>query len=553
LQAAALPGQKYHVIIPVNSLKDYEVYAPNYENGSKIALIRYPHGGTFEIPILTVNNKHAAARKLLGTDIVDAIGINSKNAERLSGADFDGDTVMCIPTHDSQGKVKIKNKDPLRDLEGFDPKTTYAERPGMKYMKDPVTGKDSTQMEMGKISNLITDMTLAGASDKELARAVRHSMVVIDAGKHKLDYTKSAVDHGIEALKAKYQPKFDEDGNPTGKGGGASTILSKAKGDYTVDRRQGTAKVNVKGTKDYDPTRPEGALLYKTADDLYYPDRNYNKSTKIVTLRTTEGKKITYQIDDAESHSKYDPVKRVDKKTGEVTYTDKSGKITYRLNKRTQGSTQMAETDDAYTLMSKARHPMEIVYADYANSMKALANKARLEMVATPTAKYSATAKKTYQQEVNELMSALNTAEINTPRERAAQRKAAADIASKKKADSTLSKGDIKKLATQAVTKYRDEVGSVSRNDRSIKINDRTWEAIMAGAITDNTLKRILKNTDVDSLRERATPRSNTNALNPAKVNRIKQLSASNYTLQQIAEKMNLSPSTVSKYLKGEN
>ena len=30
LKAAALPGQKYHVIIPVTSMKDTEVYAPNY-------------------------------------------------------------------------------------------------------------------------------------------------------------------------------------------------------------------------------------------------------------------------------------------------------------------------------------------------------------------------------------------------------------------------------------------------------------------------------------------------------------------------------------------
>ena len=125
LKAAALPGQKYHVIIPVNSLKDNEIYAPNYENGTQLALIRYPHGGTFEIPICTVNNKHAAARKLLGTDIVDAVGINSKVAERLSGADFDGDTVMCIPTNDKAGKVKITSTQALKGLEGFDPKEKY--------------------------------------------------------------------------------------------------------------------------------------------------------------------------------------------------------------------------------------------------------------------------------------------------------------------------------------------------------------------------------------------------------------------------------------------
>lgn len=86
-------------------MKDDEVYAPNYKNGETIALIRYPHGGTFEIPILTVNNKQPEAKRVLG-NAIDAVGINSKVAERLSGADFDGDTVMVIPTG---GKTKIKS------------------------------------------------------------------------------------------------------------------------------------------------------------------------------------------------------------------------------------------------------------------------------------------------------------------------------------------------------------------------------------------------------------------------------------------------------------
>ena len=200
LQAAALPGQKYHVIIPINSLKDNEIYAPNYENGTELALIRYPHGGTFEIPILTVNNKNPLGNKIIGSDSIDAVGINKKNADRLSGADFDGDTVMCIPTNDRGGKVKIKSTAELDGLKDFDPKMKYPEREGMRYMKNPVTGKDSTQMEMGKISNLITDMTLAGAKMDEIAAAVRHSMVVIDAAKHKLDYKQSEVDNNIAAL-----------------------------------------------------------------------------------------------------------------------------------------------------------------------------------------------------------------------------------------------------------------------------------------------------------------------------------------------------------------
>ena len=221
LKAAALPGQRYHVIIPVPSMKDNEVYAPNYENGTKLALIRYPHGGTFEIPILTVNNKQAAAKKILGMNPTDAVCINSKVAERLSGADFDGDTVMCIPTHDRAGKVKITSTPPLKGLEGFDPK--------MEYGPETYKGRDvkimkNTQTEMGKISNLITDMTLAGAKPEEMARAVRHSMVVIDAEKHHLDYKKSEVDNNIAQLRKDYQAHVDADGNI--RYGGASTILS---------------------------------------------------------------------------------------------------------------------------------------------------------------------------------------------------------------------------------------------------------------------------------------------------------------------------------------
>lgn len=54
----------------------------------------------------------------------------------------------------------------------------------------------------------------------------------------------------------------------------------------------------------------------------------------------------------------------------------------------------MAETDDARTLISDADTPMEHAYADYANSMKALANRARVELAHTGKVAYNATAKK---------------------------------------------------------------------------------------------------------------------------------------------------------------
>ena len=504
LKAAALPGQKYHVIVPVNTLKDTEVYAPGYESGTKLALIRYPHGGTFEIPILTVNNKNSTAKRLIGTDPIDAVCINHKVAERLSGADFDGDTVMCIPTHDSKGKVKITSTPPLKGLEGFDSKQYQAD----KIVKDPDgtvhayrNGREfrvmkNTGTQMGIISNLITDMTLQGAGPEKLARAVRHSMVVIDAEKHKLDYKQSEIDNNIAALHKEYQGKTT---------GGAATILSRAKGEQSVLKRQGTPKINLKGTDYYDPTKPEGSLIYKVADNVDYQ------------------------------------VTRVNKRTGEVTTVTKQ---------RTQKSTKMGETDDAYSLVSTSRHPKELIYAQYANDMKDLANKARLEMAGTGKIAYSASAKSTYKAEVESLLKQLNTAQLNTTRERAAQRMANAEVSAKKKANSDMKPDEVKKASQQALTKYRNEVGSVSRDKRSIKISDKEWEAIQAGAISENVLKQILNNTDVDNLRQRATPRATT-SLSSAKIAKAKAMRSSNYTLVEIAKALGVSTSTVSTALKG--
>lgn len=548
LQAAALPGQKYHVIIPNNTLKENEVYAPGYENGTKLALVRYPHGGTFEIPICTVNNKNAVGKKQIGTDPIDAICINAKVAERLSGADFDGDTVMCIPTHDKAGKVKITSTPPLKGLEGFDPKTAYGPD---TYEKGKITvmTKANTQKQMGVISNLITDMTLAGASQDELAAAVRHSMVVIDAEKHKLNFKQSEIDNNIAALHKKYQ------GRETG---GAGTIISRAKGQTSVDKRQGSPRVNTKllsngkPNPDYDPTKPEGSLVYKTADDLYYPARSYDKSTGIMTIKTNVPRQsVKYDMNNAKDRDYYEPVKRVDD-DGNVTYTNKDGSITYKTQKRMQKSTKMAEAQDAYELVSEAKYPMETVYADYANYMKNLARQARMEVNTTGKIAYSAQAKATYAKEVKDLEDKLNDALLNAPRERLAQIKANADIQAKTAANPDMEKKDIKKASQQALTKYRTEAGSVARSKRSIQITDREWDAIQAGAISENKLKQILANTDVDVLRQRATPRSYT-TLNTAKVNRIQALRASGKSLSEIAKAVGVSTSTVSDYLKGVN
>lgn len=471
LKAAALPRQKTQVLLPVDALKETEIYAPNFKNGEQVALVRYPHGGTFEIPVLTVNNKNKAGKSILG-NVTDAVGINSKVAERLSGADFDGDVVVVIPTND---KVRIKSTPALRGLEGFDPKTEYSTegKTGVRLMK-----KSEKQKEMGVVSNLITDMTLRGASEGEIARAVRHSMVVIDAEKHKLDYKQSEKDHGIAELKKKYQVRVDDDG--TVKYGGASTLISRKKQDVRVPERQGSAMID-----------PEtGAVTYKTSGRSY-----------------------------------------VDNKTGKVTPATTKVKL-------------MSVTDDAYGLSSGTLQ--ENAYADYANKMKALANQARKEYKTTGKIEYSSTAKATYQAEVTSLESKLAVAAMNAPKERRAQAIANSVVKAKMQSNPDMDKKEIKKAKQIAINNARASVGA-SGKDTRITITDREWEAIQAGAVSDSKLTQILRYTDKDVVRQRATPRTTTQ-LSTAKVNKIKAMKASGHTNAEIAEALGVSTSTITKY-----
>ena len=471
LKAASFPRQKYNVILPLPSIKETEVYAPNYENGEKVALIRFPHEGTYQIPILTVNNNNREGKRMITSRAADAIGINQRTAEILSGADFDGDTVQVIPLKSAD----IKSTKPLEGLRDFDDKLAYPYREGMKVMKKG----QQTQTEMGKISNLITDMTIAGATEEELARATRHSMTVIDAAKHKLDYKRSEKENGIKELKEKYQGRIDPE---TGKmRTGASTLISKANSEIDVPKRQGSARIN-----------PDGSLSYKVADKLYYTDP----------------------------------------KTG-------------KQKMRTQKSTWMAETNDAMSLVSKYNTKTEIAYAQYANHMKLLANEARKEMLSTGKLERSPSAAKAYAPEVKSLNDKLAMSELNAPKERRAQIIANSRVAAKKEANPDLTKKEISKIEQQELTNARAQVGA---KRVKIEITDKEWNAIQAGAVSDSVLTKMLKYTDIDDLRKRATPRK-ANELSPGKIARLKQYASLGYTNAEIANALGISASSVSKYL----
>jgi hypothetical protein len=479
LKAANMPRQATKVLIPVKAMKPGEVFAPTFKDGESVALVRFPHAGTFEIPILTVNNRNPAAKRLFGgKDIPDAIGIHPKVAERLSGADFDGDSVVVIPNN----KRLIKNSEPLEGLKGFDPQKYKVPTPN----EDPVNGRVTIsdgrkQTEMGKVTNLIADMTIRGANSDELAAAVRHSMVVIDSEKHNLDFKASERDNKILALKKRYQL------NEATGSMGASTLITRATARKDVDRRKDAS------VKD----RPDLARLGNAT---------------------------------------------VDRKTGRKVY-EPTGEVDKRGNVKTFRSKKLAETDDAFTLVSEGRGwRTEQVYAEHSNRLKRLANEARLETVHnTKPIPYSPSAKKVYEKEVDELNSALNTALKNAPLERQAQVVANHILAQRRRANPDMDAAEKKKVRAQALDEARLRTGA--KKDR-IEITPSQWAAIQAGAISNNKLGDILNNTDMDKLRALATPRKNP-VMTTIMTNRAKAMLASGATPAEVAEVLGIPPSTI--------
>lgn len=459
LQAAALPRQGIHVILPLATVKPGQIYAPNYNDGERVVLVRHPHGGTFEIPELIVNNRNAEGRKLLG-DSKDVVGIHHSVAQWLSGADFDGDTVLVIPNNSN----RVTTSPALDALKNFDPRASYPAYEGMEPMRN-------TQTEMGKISNLITDMSLRGASLDEKAAALRHSMVVIDAEKHNLNHKQSYNDNGIKKLKQKYQQQ------PEG-GLGASTLISRRKSEVRIPHRE-----------------PRKASLGG-------------------------------------------PINR---ETGELEFTP-SGKVSYKTGKPLVTKiSKLALTKDAHTLSSGT--PMEVLYGNHSNKLKALANTARLDAVKTPTTKVNPSSKQTYAKEVESLNAKLNLAIRNRPLERQANILAGALVKDKRNANPNMDEATLKKIKRQAIEEMRRRTQADAKR---IDITQSEWDAIQAGAISESKLSQILTHADIDTIRKLATPKTDI-LMSSSMTKRATDMLALGYTRAQVAQQLGVSVSTLDK------
>ena len=508
LKATALPRQATKVLLPITNIKANEVYAPSYRDGEHVVLVRYPYAGTFESPELIVNNRNKEGKSIIGKSSVDAIGLHPDTAALMSGADFDGDTAMVIPVNN---RVRVKTTPPLEGLKGFDPKDAYGPDPDGQRAVTKVnkkTGELETkynyyrngkrytimsephkQQQMGVVSNLITDMTIQNAPEEDIVRAVRHSMVVIDAVKHKLDYKSSEEDNGIKALKDKYQRH--DDGTH-----GASTLISRAKAEMRVPER-------VQGYKVIDPKTGEEKIK-----KAYTPDPETGKWPSVETGRQ---------------------------------YTDRNGKVHVAMTK----GKSMDLVEDARELSTGT--DKEEAYAKYANNMKALANRARKEAMAIKTEPVSKSAQQMYASEIKSLDAKLDRALRNAPKERQAELIAGQIARAKIEADPDLDKDHIKRIRQQEINRARAKVGA-NRKDVMVDIEPKEWEAIQAHAISTTKLTQILNNADMDKVRKLATPRDSDRGLNQATIRRIEALIKSGrYTLSEIAENTGVSVSTVAK------
>ena len=486
MKAAAPKGFQGHVILPVPDMKENEVYAPNYKNGEKVVLIRYPHGGRFEIPELTVNN-NSVARKMISKDSPDAIGIHPKVASKMSGADFDGDTAYVIPNN----KGKFKSRDSLKELKNFDP-NMYADKPGTFT---PIT-KRYQQTLMGVVSNLITDMTLQGAPSNEIARAVKHSMVVIDAEKHKLNYKRSAEENGIDALMKRYM-----------------THVDKVKYGDLERYNPKTRRVD----KVIDPDKLKKDLT---------PGKEYTSASTIISRHKQSVITDGYQVEVPDPKSK----------SGGTKMVWRNKKETYLVNM----------VKDANVFLGPNATKTEHHYADYINELKAFKNKVDSEISGIKMPARDPKAAKIYAEEVLSMKDKVNQVKINRIKERQAQRMAEvsskAEIA-RRSEDEVLKKDEISRIKQQALNKARSMVGA---ERTPVTITDDEWDAVQSNAVSGTLLKELVSFMDDSQLKSLATPRAN-KQMTDARKSKAKALLANGYTIAQVAEALGVSSSTIGK------
>lgn len=483
LRAIGEQGTRFKTLISNPWLKPNEIYAPDYKNGEHVVLVRYPHGGTFEIPDLVVNNKNTKSKKLLG-NAIDGIGIHPETARILSGADFDGDTALIMPNNN--GRIKssdARTTHAFKSLREFDPNTyeltSKADLPYEGKVKNKYSGVEETKMiypgrhitprykqtEMGNVSNMITDMTIRGATNDELIRAVKYSMVVIDSEKHHLDYKQAKDDLGISALQKRYMTKIDPD---TGrKSIGANTLISVSKHDLGLSKEK----------------RKE---LLDAGLSQYEINKEMQKHGKLLPTLADQGK----------------------------------------LSKINSGT------------------PVEALYQNYIERLQTMKETARKTVSEIKTPERSDVARKVFKNEVASLGSKIKSIQSQAPLERKAQIEANRAYREYVHSNPDISTDRKKNIRSEMINKARDQNG-LPAYEKKIHITPDEWNAIQSNAISKTAMSTLMKKADMEELKEYAMPKKKSNISSGKLASIMRKLENGSATLAEIAESEGMSVNAI--------
>ena len=524
MSGAPIAGQSTQVLLPLTTLKEYdpkdkggvvgEVYAPAYPDGQELVLCRFPMADISELPRVINNLSNKEGQKLIGTSSIEAIGVSPGVRQQMSGADNDGDTCIAMPDN-VDGVRRIDTRKMYDEMKDFDPAQFARKETDVptkdRTKKNGYRGKDEWDkgFEMGSVSNLIMDMNAANAPESERIRAMKHSMVVIDAEKHNYDWQASEKEFGIKELKIKYQ------GGPDA---GAATIVSRRKRDVTIKERK-------QGVEMYNPVTGKKRILYydpETGEKLYtdtgrtYKEGKYKTDDEGRFVRNEDGKKVWEETG---------KVKEAKSKVKLLNYVDDAFEVTSGGSKENPGSSK------------------EAAYAENANRYKDLEKRARAEFIKIQDNYVDNEAKAKYAVEVASITAKINTAEKNAPYERQAQMLAGKMYNQNQENYDT--PDDEKKGKAKMTTRAREIVGS---KPYRIELTPREVEAINANAVTKTKIEDMYKRSNKSKLKEAFMP-ADKPKLSESRISLARQMYNNGVSLLDIAAQFDVSASTVLRAL----
>lgn len=118
-------------IYSIFQMPDDEIYAPSFQDGETVIVIRWPYTNNCDFPILKVNNKHRESIAVLG-QAKGVAGVSISTIMRL-GADYGGDTAIILPYRKMEGDPQPKEmpEQPILEVDTANHPPHYKSESGM--------------------------------------------------------------------------------------------------------------------------------------------------------------------------------------------------------------------------------------------------------------------------------------------------------------------------------------------------------------------------------------------------------------------------------------